>query len=63
MLRGAAQGSRSIVITLFNGQTSTKLFAFDVTSEEPHNGGYDGVRLGEAQNPGPPDYERDSAQE
>ena len=36
--------------------TSTKLFALDVTSEEPHHGGYAGVRLGEAQNPGPADH-------
>ena len=43
--------------------TFTKFFTFDVTSEEPHQGGYAGVRLGEAQNPKPTEHERESAQE
>ena len=42
---------------------STQLFALDVTSGEPHQGGYAGVRLGEAQNPQPAEHERDNAEE
>ena len=45
------------------GRTSTELVAFDVTSEERHHGAYAGVRVGEAQNPGPADHESDSAQD
>ena len=37
-----------------------ELVALDITSEEPHHGR---VRLGEAQNRGPAEHERDSAQE
>ena len=39
--------------------TSTELVALDVTLEEPLHGGYAGVRLGEAQNPGPTEHKRD----
>ena len=42
---------------------STQLKAQDVTLEEPLHGGYAGVRLGEAQNPGPAAHERDAADE
>ena len=35
----------------------------DGTSGETHKSGYAGVRLGEAQNPGPAEHERDHAEE
>ena len=40
-----------------------QFFTLDVTSGERHQKGYAGVRLGEAQNPGPAEHGRDSAQE
>ena len=42
---------------------STKLSTLDGTSGEPHQGGYAGVRLGEARNAGPAEHERDLREE
>ena len=58
--RGTVLGSRRLVHKRI---VFTKRLTLEGISRSPHPGGYAGVRLGEARNPGPAEYERDHTSE
>ena len=59
----AQRRAEARVLTWVQWTTFTKLCTLGVTSGEPHPGGHAGVRVGEAQIPGPSELERDHAEE